>query len=350
MPGLRVTPTRRALGAVAAFLLVATLPPRGSRLLDLLLASIAALVLLGLLLAATALRRLRFERELPETGTRGESVPLGAALVNGSSSPAFSVLVEETGLRHAGPVSFFPAVPAAGRAEARARLRLGERGRLLLAGARLAATDPLGLFRATRVQELPGEILVHPRPRRLAARRLLEAARRGHAATPRGARQRAGSEPAFVREYRPGDSPRHVHWRLSARRGQLVVKTFAEEQREDALIVLDRAPPDFTPRGLAAFERAVSLAAGLGLEVLDRGGEVTLVSPGEPPLHLERLRGRGGRSRLLGTLALVQPTKGPRPAVPLLEERARRPGATAPPLVALVTARDPGPPSSGVRR
>ena len=40
---------------------------------------------------------------------------------------------------------------------------------------------------------------------------------------------------------RPGDPPRHVHWRTTARAGRLIVKEFAEEQQPALTIDTDLA-------------------------------------------------------------------------------------------------------------
>jgi uncharacterized protein (DUF58 family) len=172
---------------------------------------------------------------------------------------------------------------------------------------RLRAADPFGVFRVELEEEARSEVLVLPRARRVAGRSLLGSARpRSGVPGRRVAREPIVTEAVAVREYRSGDPMRHVHWRLSARRGSLVVKAFAEDRTRDALLVLDRLPPT-GPRGRASFERAVALAAGLGLEVLESGGELAFVAPGDPPLLLERLRGRAGADQLLRTLALVEP-------------------------------------------
>ncbi|MBI3725414.1 DUF58 domain-containing protein [bacterium] len=319
---MRVTPTSRAVLVVAAAAtLVATVP--ASLLRDALLASLGAIILLAIASAAIALRGLRLEREAPASGTSGELVPLLHRLTNETGRPAFSVFVAE-GLAATTARAFFPAVPAHGHADAHPQLRLGARGRLQLAGARLAASDPLGLFTAARTCALPGEVLVRPKPRRLAARGILEGARaRAGATRARLARRQGTLEPATVREYRSGDSLRHVHWPLSAHLGTLVVRTFTEGGGRAALLVLDRVPPSFSPRGLAAFERAVSLAAGLGLELLDEGCEVTFVAPGSPPRTLERLRGRAGGTQLLLALALVEPEGSGAVELPPMPSRAR---------------------------
>jgi hypothetical protein len=42
-----------------------------------------------------------------------------------------------------------------------------------------------------------------------------------------------------LRVYRPGDSPRAIHWRTSARRGELMVREFEDFPGDDLLLVLD---------------------------------------------------------------------------------------------------------------
>lgn len=51
------------------------------------------------------------------------------------------------------------------------------------------------------------------------------------------------TSPADVRAYQEGDELRRVHWKLSLRRGTLMVRTFEEPERPDALILMDCSPP-----------------------------------------------------------------------------------------------------------
>src|SRR5437879_3754868 len=48
-----------------------------------------------------------------------------------------------------------------------------------------------------------------------------------------------GSEFESLREYVPGDDPRHVDWRASARRGRLVVRKFQTERRHTLIVAID---------------------------------------------------------------------------------------------------------------
>ncbi|XZE21730.1 DUF58 domain-containing protein [Pirellulaceae bacterium SH449] len=47
-----------------------------------------------------------------------------------------------------------------------------------------------------------------------------------------------------LRSYRPGDSPRLIHWRSSARFGELMVKQFQRTETREFVIVLDLSPLD----------------------------------------------------------------------------------------------------------
>ncbi len=66
----------------------------------------------------------------------------------------------------------------------------------------------------------------------------------GHGREPEA--DRAGAAPPSggggvfqVREYRKGDSARHVHWKLSARAGQPLIKEQEQEKRRQAVLCLD---------------------------------------------------------------------------------------------------------------
>uniref|UniRef100_UPI00293E1FC3 DUF58 domain-containing protein n=1 Tax=Clavibacter sp. MX14-G9D TaxID=3064656 RepID=UPI00293E1FC3 len=92
-----------------------------------------------------------------------------------------------------------------------------------------------------------------------------------------------GEDDLGTREYRAGDPLRRVHWRATARHGELMVRQ--EEQRSSprSLVLLDTrtagfplhpavdADPDADVDGDRAFERAVAFAASIGVH-LQRGG------------------------------------------------------------------------------
>ena len=126
----------------------------------------------------------------------------------------------------------------------------------------LASSGPFGFFRAQRRLVVPGEILIYPYYQPLKRLRLLE--RRGYT-HPQPVRLGTGDDLLGVRDYRPGDSLRHVHWRSTARRGRLVVKEFADEEALSLTVVLDLSAGGSVGQGkYATFETAIRLAATLG--------------------------------------------------------------------------------------
>jgi hypothetical protein len=78
-----------------------------------------------------------------------------------------------------------------------------------------------------------------------------------------------------LREYVPGDDLRHVHWRSSARAGQLLVRQYHDSRRTSALLLVDTrsdayAHPD-------DFELALSVAASVTTRAAHDGYDLTLV-------------------------------------------------------------------------
>src|SRR4051812_24258717 len=148
-------------------------------------------------------------------------------------------------------------MPAGARAEIRATLVPRRRGVLMFASVDLVRPDPFGLAYGRIRKPLPERIVVLPRryrlpPVLLPAQRLLQPG--GHALA-----SSIGDSEEFLslREYRPGDSLRRVHWKSFARTGEPVVKEYESEFFERHALVLDTSSGGDSP----AFEEAVSIAA-----------------------------------------------------------------------------------------
>ena len=68
-----------------------------------------------------------------------------------------------------------------------------------------------------------------------------------------------------TRDYRPGDSLRQIHWRSTARTGELIVKEFADDQDLSLSVVLDLSEDGSLGEGKhSTFETAIRIAASLG--------------------------------------------------------------------------------------
>jgi len=81
-----------------------------------------------------------------------------------------------------------------------------------------------------------------------------------------------------VREYRPGDPLRRIHWRSSARHGELIVREFEPPGVQTLGIFCDPSPP--TPE---VADQIARLAASEAWDCLRAGGRVVLWTPGAEP-------------------------------------------------------------------
>lgn len=117
-----------------------------------------------------------------------------------------------------------------------------------------------------------------------------------------------------LRDYRPGDPLRAIHWRSFARTGKPMVREFQEEFFSRHALVLDTAATyPFAP----AFETAVSMAAWLVARPRDADSLLDLMFVGDRVHRLTAGRGLGGADALLRVLATIAPTP-PESIEPLL--------------------------------
>jgi len=101
-----------------------------------------------------------------------------------------------------------------------------------------------------------------------------------------------------IREYMPGDSRRHVHWKSTAKTGRLMVRQYEETRRARIAVLLDLLEDEYSSDD--AFELAVSCAASLAVQGVRDGREVLFATSGER-------RPSGGRSGAIRTLPTVDP-------------------------------------------
>ncbi|MDO5379057.1 MAG: DUF58 domain-containing protein, partial [Clostridia bacterium] len=93
--------------------------------------------------------------------------------------------------------------------------------------------------------------------------------------------------PADTRLWQEGDELKRIHWKLSMRRGELMVHTYETPQRPDALLLLDCAPPDVPPAlRSAAIDALCETCAGSLKELLDAGHIARLPLSGETQREL----------------------------------------------------------------
>ena len=113
-----------------------------------------------------------------------------------------------------------------------------------------------------------------------------------------------------LRDYRSGDSPRWIHWRTSARRGELMVKEFEQQNEQDLALLIDPWLPrtKIAPELRDAMEQAISFAATVCLETCRRQGRrLTLGWTGATPEVCQGQASVKLLHELLERLALLRP-------------------------------------------
>ncbi|MEQ8764505.1 MAG: DUF58 domain-containing protein [Planctomycetota bacterium] len=144
----------------------------------------------------------------------------------------------------------------------RVPIKLNERGRHRSCELTLTSTFPLGLAEYRASFRLPTDHLVLPRLG--AVRSITERLRQLRGESWQAQRTSEGADEFYgLRDWREGESQRLVHWKISARRGQPIVRELRGEDRPPVHIVLVRQVLGTSRKRHDAFETAVSLAATL---------------------------------------------------------------------------------------
>jgi uncharacterized protein (DUF58 family) len=160
------------------------------------------------------------------------------------------------------------------------------RGRYEVEKAEVVLEDPFALERVSVPLHAPGAVVVYPR---LVALEGLFSESGRHAQDGRRLllRRPTGFDLHSVREYEQGESLRKVHWRSTARRGQLMVKELEDAPRDEVVVLLDcdpagavGVPPD------SSFDAAVRAAGSILHAHARRGRRTVLVlNRAHPEVH-----------------------------------------------------------------
>jgi uncharacterized protein (DUF58 family) len=139
----------------------------------------------------------------------------------------------------------------------------------------LHSAGPAGLFTSRRRLDVHNTLTIFPRYWPLEFP--LPGTSSEGESTPVPARE--GLEITGVREFRDGDSLRHIHWRSTARRGTLVVREFERSGREPLALLLDASSRAYRfAGGREAFEDLVRAAASIAFAVTQAGHDVQLIA------------------------------------------------------------------------
>ncbi|QGQ19601.1 DUF58 domain-containing protein [Cellulomonas sp. JZ18] len=290
---MRLRPTLRG-GALAAAGMIALQVGISLGALDLARVGVLLLVLVLVAVAVVALgdpargRRLEVQRDVsPNPVHAGEEaqvhVVVRAADAGGRARLAGLRFAEQAAVELSGGRPLRARVRrTADRVTVTYPVRGTQRGRWPLGPLVVTRTDVFGVVRARTTLGADSEVAVWPAVTALPAPGDVLVGEPDRVAL--GARTPSPDD-ASLRDYREGDDLRRVHWRSSARRGALLVRSDERAGMRPVTVLVD------LPVRASAAEWTISLAASMALAMLDGGHPVRLVGAG-----LGTTRGPAGAS------------------------------------------------------
>jgi uncharacterized protein (DUF58 family) len=257
-------------------------------------------VLLVVLVASDALagrgRRLELERRAASIFSVGRANPVTLQLHNVSARALRGTVTDDpvAEATAAGLPGGFE-VAAHGTVQLRYELTPTRRGKRALGAVTVRYALPLGLLHRQERVSLPQDVDVYPD---VHAARVLEMLRRqGREDARVGSLRVRGGDTEFerLRPYQVGDEIRHVDWRASARRDDLVVRQFQAESNQNVVFAIDVGRGmRGESGGLTSIDHALG-AALLTADVALRGGDKAgLFTFADAPRSF--VRPTGGRS------------------------------------------------------
>jgi uncharacterized protein (DUF58 family) len=220
------------------------------------------------------------------------------------------------------------------------RAPLIRRGHFRVEPLQIRTGDPFGFFEASASVGQGVAVVVYPRIDKLPLWRLPAASIEGSHAAPERTLQTSPLA-TTVRPYAPGDAFNRIHWKSTARHGDIQVKEFELEQTADAWIFLDLERSVQGGRGEeSTVEMAVRAAASIAAKALLENRAVGLTVNGHRQATVPVDRGSRQHLKIMQLLAAVE-GDGTTPLVECLVNGAARlrRGMT---VIVITPSSDPG--------
>jgi uncharacterized protein (DUF58 family) len=271
------------------------------------LLQVAALLIALPLIAAVAVARTRYKLSCtravsPTRVQAGTTATVTLRLENLSRVPTGTLLLEEQLPPVLGqpPRFVLDKLGTQRSATVTYPIRVDVRGRYEIGPLAVRLTDPFGLCELTRSFTRTERILVIPPVTELAPI-TLDGTSPGEGPQSTRSAQMRGDDDATTREYQYGDDYRRVHWRSTARTGELMVRREEQPYRASATLLLDTRLSAHRGSGYASsLEWAVAGTASIAAHLIRAGFELHLLTGGDAG---HPLTGPDGEEAALGVLA-----------------------------------------------
>ena len=261
---------------------------REVNLLLLMAGMLAGPLLLSWRAVVVMLRGLEVRRDMPSSVGAGDLLVVNVTVTNPRRRlGGWAITVEDTIGDEDGnflvPSTYFSFIPAGRSRETVYRARLPKRGIHAVGPIRITSRFPFGLVKRTVVLGETTHLVVSPRLGSLTPRWIARHRPAFEGAARRQVKHgRVEGEFHGVRPWHRGDNRRWIHWRASARHGELVVRQFEQPRDRDIVVLVDPwVPPKPSDDDLDNVELAISFAATVLADLCRKGGSnITFAAAG----------------------------------------------------------------------
>ena len=233
-----------------------------------------------------AIRKLRCERKFNSHAFLGEKISIKIVVNNASRFPVpWLQLNESIATELRGGKQMKQAFTLGGRSKKTLtyEIRAMRRGYYQLGPGQIVAGDLFG-FKENTSRLQPNYLTVYPRI--IPISRLSSQSKLPFGTLRSNQRLYSDpSRPVGVREYRPGDSLRHINWKASAHADDLLVKAYRPGMSLDTMILVNLNVEEFSPRNrVDGPEWSIILAASLAAHLIENRQAVGMACNGVDPL------------------------------------------------------------------
>lgn len=269
--------TRFIVFGVALIALAAAALATGSQIYYLLLLTMLMILAVGLVSVVMALLTVQVRIEAPQRKfTRGGIAPLKVfvrymGLLPVRSMQLILVVPEDERAEESLEIDLVPLVERSFTYE----LACPHRGVYHVGVAGIRATDIFNMFSfKRRLSGTKHVVEVRPRATKLLPMELSAGESEASFIT---RMTEDTASPSDVRQYRLGDPLKRVHWKLSIRKRELLVRTYEESSRPDTLILLDLSPINtLRSQALAVEDLVCETGASIAMAQLQAGYPVRM--------------------------------------------------------------------------
>ena len=196
-----------------------------------------------------------------------------------------------------------PILPPNDQGEVKVEVLPSQRGYLRLTGLTIACPDPFGLFRSFHTITSPQSVLVLPKRYHLPPVNLPGTRRYQPGGVALASSVGDSEEFLSMRDYRPGDPLRRIHWKSWAKTDKPIVKEYQDEFFVRHALILDTFHKEAYSE---IFEEAVSVAASFAYSMETQESLLDLMFIGTEAYCFTSGRGLGQTEKMLEILASVK--------------------------------------------